>query len=370
MASAEKKQKNIKISIIASILLSVIFIFVVLYFTVNDFSKFGEQIKLIDFRYEFFILAALLNFLSWCIWGLRLKILANAADESVNISWWSSTKIVMANLFLAGITPSMAGGEPVRIHLLNKEGASIGCSTASVLGERLIDAIIILISVPLAFFIFKNRLEEIAIKQNIDTSILTIALSIGIIVFLIAIFLFLYAIKFPDKTKGLVLWINKKLNRFSKKKEKKSKVIERINLEVDNFHSSMMVFLKGKKSTFLSAGILTVFMWLSMWLIPSMILMGLGLNPFFVESIAAQVFLIIIIMMPTTPGAAGVTEGSVGVLYSIVIGSGAVLGIFVIIFRFITYYMNLIFGAVFMQKIFKSVANFSMDRISNKNECK
>jgi uncharacterized protein (TIRG00374 family) len=170
----------------------------------------------------------------------------------------------------------------------------------------------------------------------------------------------------------MVFWFNKKLSRFSKKEEKKSKVIERINLEVDNFHSSMMIFLKGKKSTFFSASILTIFMWLSMWLIPSMILMGLGLDPFFIESIAAQVFLIIIIMMPTTPGAAGVTEGSVGILYSIIVGGGTILGIFVIIFRCITYYMNLIFGAIFMQKIFKSVANFSLYRIQDqeKNRCK
>ena len=76
------------------------------------------------------------------------------AKKNLNIGLWESTKIVIANLFLACITPSMAGGEPVRIHLLNKNGMTLGCSTAAVLGERLIAAILVLILVPFAIFVF------------------------------------------------------------------------------------------------------------------------------------------------------------------------------------------------------------------------
>ena len=366
MAKEKKARKTMKYSIIFSLVLSLIILIIILYLTINpdDIAELSNR----NIRYEFFIAAIFLNFLSWCIWGLRLKILANSTDEGVKITWWKSTKIVMANLFLAGITPSMAGGEPVRIHLLNKEGLSVGSSTASVLGERLIDAVFLLICVPFAFFIFRNYLENYALKQNMDLTAISIALGIGIILFLVAIFLFLYAIYRPKKVKNLVIWINNKFARFSKKKDKQSKVIERINCEVDNFHTSMMVFLKKKKSVFFIGIALTCIMWLTAWLIASMILLGLGLNPFVLESISAQVFLIIIIMMPTTPGAAGVTEGSVAVLYSVLIGTGAVLGVFVILFRFITYHMNIIVGAFFQYKIFRSVASFSMDMIKKQDE--
>ncbi|RLF36336.1 MAG: hypothetical protein DRM99_02940, partial [Thermoplasmata archaeon] len=143
-------------------------------------------------------------------------------------------------------------------------------------------------------------------------------------------------------------------------------VIDRINSEVDNFHSSMMLFLKQNKSMFILAGFLTAVMWVCGWLIPSMILMGFGLDSFVVESFAAQVFLIIIVMMPTTPGSSGVTELGAGGLYSIILGSvnsQVYIGPFVLMFRLITYHMNLVVGAIFMQKIFKSVASFSMDAI-------
>lgn len=360
MAEDIKKQKTMKIPIILSILLSIAFIIIILYLTVKpgDIS----ELKSIHIRYEFFAVAVLLNFLSWCFWGLRLKVLSNAADPYVKIKWWKSTKIVMANLFLAGVTPSMAGGEPVRIHLLNKEGMNLGCATASVLGERLVDAVFLLICVPFAFLIFRNKS---------DIGFINFGLTIGIIIFLIAIILFLYAIFKPEGAKKFLIWLNKKLSRFSKKKEKTSNVVRRINHEVDNFHSSMMIFLKEKKTVFLKAGLITLFMWVSSWLIPSMILLGLGMNPFLIESIAAQVFLIIIIMMPLTPGSAGVTEISVGGLYAVIIDStGPILGIFVLLFRFITYHMNLIIGAIFMQRIFKSVASFSMDMIQKKEENK
>jgi len=354
------KEKKIKYSIIASLIISIIIILLILYLTVDTDDI--ELLKNRDIHYEFFIIAAFFNFLSWCLWGLRLKILSNAIDKKVKITWWKSTKIVMANLFLAGVTPSMAGGEPVRIYLLAKEGMSTGCATASTLGERLLDAIFLIICVPIAMFILRNNLSEFGIVG--------VGLTIGVIVFLIAIFLFFYAVFRPKKIKRMIIWISNKLSRFSKKKEKQKKVIERINREVDNFHCSMMIFLKEKKSVFLASGMITIFMWLSGWLIASFILMGLDLNPFVIDSIAVQVFLIIIIMMPTTPGASGVNEGSSSVLYYFIIGqeNSYLLGIFVLIFRIITYYFNLIIGAIFQYKIFKSFASFSLDALKNKDE--
>jgi hypothetical protein len=343
---------------IASILLSVFFIILILYLTIKpeDISKISQ----IKFRFEFFILAIALNFLSYCFWGARIKVLSNACEDSVKISWWESTKIVMANLFLAGITPSMAGGEPVRIYLLNKDGMSLGSATASVLGERLIDAIFLLICVPFALFVFRNKVTDPTVSLGV---------SIGIIIFLIVIFLFFYAIKRPEKIKNLLIWLNKKFSRFSKKQEKESKIVNRISREVDNFHISMMTFFKNNRRAFLKASVLTVIQWGCAWLIPSAILMGLGLDPFIIPSIAAQVFLIIIIMMPTTPGSTGVTELGVSGLYSVVINSPAhILGVFVLLFRFITYHMNLVVGAIFQYRIFKSVASFSMDMIRKEEE--
>ncbi len=351
MDKEEKKPKTMKLSIILSLILSISIIVLILYFTID--AETFEYLSTHQIRYEFFFAAMGINVIYWTLWGTRLKILSNAIDKNVNISLWESTKIVIANLFLANITPSMAGGEPVRIYLLNKNGLSIGGATASVLGERLLDAMFLLLCVPFALFVF---------GKHIDTGPLRIGLTIAIVIFILAVIAFAYALKNPKKTKSFLIFLSKKLSRFSKKKDSENTIIDRINSEVDNFHDSMVFFLSDGKKAFIKAGILTAIFWITGWTIPPLILMGLGLEPFIIESCAIQVLLIIIVMMPTTPGSAGITEGSTAALYSVLIGS-PLIGVFVLLFRFITYHMGLIVGAIFQYRIFKSVASFSLDTI-------
>ena len=344
---------------IIAVTLSIAIIIIILYFTID--SNTLNKLSTVHIKYEYFAIAIFLNILYWVLWGARIKVLSNAIDKNVTISYWESTKIVIANLFLASITPSMAGGEPVRIHLLNKDGMSVGCATAAVLGERLLDAIFILTIVPIAVFIFKDEPGV----QFISTG-----LWIGVFVFILLLILFLYAIVKPEKTKSFLIIINKKLSKFSKKKESHGKVIARINREVDNFHNSMTIFVgEGRKALF-KASILTILFWSTGFTIPSMMLLGLGLPPFFIESYAAQVLLLVIIMMPTTPGSAGVAEVGIYGLYGVLIGTGSasLIGVFIILYRFITYHMNLIAGAIFMQRIFKSVASFSMDVLQKQDD--
>lgn len=351
MEKAEKKSRTLKISIIVSVLLSIAIILIILKFTLD--SKNVDQLLHATIRYEYFLLAVLLNFLTFFIWGARLMVLSNAIDKNVHVSLWKSTKIVIANLFLAGITPSMAGGEPVRIYLLNKDGMSLGGATASVLGERLIDAIFILICIPFALFVFRDR---------IDDKILNFGLLIGIIVFVLFIAIFLYAIKYPDKTKSFLTSIELKIAKLFKRKER-TKIIDSIGREVDNFHNSMVFFVRDGKRAFFIGGVLTIAYWFTGFMIPSMLLLGLGLPPYYIESYAAQMLLLVIVMIPTTPGSSGVTEGGMFGLYSVLIGS-SFIGVFVLLFRFITYYLNLIAGAIFQYRIFKSLTSFSLDTLT------
>jgi uncharacterized protein (TIRG00374 family) len=247
----------------------------------------------------------------------------------------------------------MAGGEPVRIYLLNKEGLSVGKATASVLSERLLDAIFLLLCVPFAFVVF---------EKHIDAGPFRIGLTIAIAIFILAVIAFAYALKNPKKTKSFLIFLSNKFSRFSKKKYSDDSIIDRISSEVDNFHDSMIFFLSDGKKAFIKAGIFTVVLWTTGWMIPPLILMGLGLEPFIIESCAAQVLLIIIVMMPTTPGSAGVAEGGTAALYGVFIDS-SLIGVFVLLFRFITYHISLIAGAIFQYRIFKSVTSFSLDAV-------
>lgn len=313
----------------------------------------------------------MLAVLYWVFWGIRLKVLANALHPDIHVSSWEGTKIVMANMFLAGITPSMAGGEPIRIYLLNKDGLSVGEATAAVLGERMLDAMFLLVTVPFAFFIIKDYLVSYPIKFSLfntpfEIDLIFLVLLIGIAVFLLLLVLFLLAVKYPEKAKVGLCAISRRINRLSKKK-KESKMIDWISRNVDDFHNGMMYyFTRGRKAFLLAFGV-TVIYWFIGFLIPSMILLGLGLPPYFIVSFAAQIVLIIIVMLPLTPGSSGVTEISVAGLYSLLIGS-TMIGVFVILFRLITYYLNLVVGAIFQYRVFKSLTSFSLNALEKTAE--
>ncbi len=358
METTEKKSQKVKIYTLISVIISLVVIFLILKLTIdsNTFAYLSQT----HIRYEFFLAAALLSIICWFIWGARLKILSNAIDKTVHIGWWESTKIVIANLFLAGITPSLAGGEPVRIFLLKEDGMTLGCATAVVLGERLIDAIFILICIPFALFVLKDRIEMGLIRTGV---------LIGVAVFILCIILFVYAIYRPEKVKSFLIYIEKKLARLRRKKEKKEQTgfAQKIGYEVDHFHESMMFFVRDGKLVFFIGGLLTVAYWFTGFMIPSFILWGLGIEHSIVLSFAAQMLLLIIVMLPTTPGSSGVTEGGMAGLYSIFIGS-SLLGVFVLLFRFITYHMNLIAGGIFQYRIFKSITSFSWETVEKHRE--
>lgn len=348
-----KKNRTVKIPLIISIALSISIIVLILYFTID--ANTIQTIRNTKIRYEFFALAVVLNIIFWIFWGARLKVIANQLEKGINLSLKESVKIVLANMFLANITPSMAGGEPVRIYLLNKNGMSIGSATAAVIGERLIDAIFVLILVPISFLIF-SRIANLGFLNT--------ALLIGVFVFIFFLIIFLYAISKPEKIKKFIIWINKKFSRFLKREESETKVIKRINREVDNFHKGMILFRGEGRKTLIKAAFFSALSWSAGFMIPSMLLIGLGLPPYFIESYAAQVLLLVIIMMPTTPGSSGVAEIGAYGLYDVLIGaSNNLTGVFVLLFRFITYHMNLVVGTVFFYRVFKSVASFSMDKI-------
>lgn len=354
MDETKKDKGKIKIYTLISLLLSLIVIVLILFFTFNAQTLY--YLTHTSIRYEYFVIAVLLNVFSWILWGFRLQVLSNAIDKELHIGLGESTRIVIANLFLALITPALIGGEPLRIYLLKKDGMKLGGATAAILGERLIDALWVLITVPFAFFIFKDRLGN---------STLTIALTIGIIIFLGFLLIFLYALKNPDKIKSFLIFLNNKMNRLFKRKEEEesNNFVNFVEREVDNFHTSMMFFAREGKKTFLFVSFLTLAYWAVCFMIASMLLLGLGLPPFFIESYAAQMLLLIIVSIPTTPGSSGVAELSMSGLYGVILGSsyGYLLGVFVILFRFITYHMNLIAGAIFQYRIFKSLTSFSFD---------
>lgn len=324
--------------LVISLAISIITLLAILLLTISE-----ETIKsLLAIKPQYLIIALLVQPISWVIWGARIKLMSDALGSRISLI--ESTRIVVANLFAAAITPSQAGGEPIRVHLLNKNGLSVGDSTAVVLGERVMDALFLMVATPIALFMFTNIL-----RGNIILS--SIFIGAGIL-FFVLIGLVVYGMMRPEQLKKIIELIVGGSTRLFGRFTVTRKIINRIHTEVDNFHDSLWHLIKKERRALFWGLVCTVGFWLMVYTIPSWILLGFGADPIIAQSIAAQVIITVIIMVPTTPGSSGVAEVSIASLYAVLIPS-SILGVFILIFRFATYYLNLIIGGLYNLKMLK-----------------
>ena len=324
-------------SVVISLILSLISITIIFLLTF-DKSAFD---KVSEIQLNWLLIAILLHILSWVVWGLRISVMSGYIDRRYRVNLREGTSIALSNLFLAAITPSMAGGEPVRIRMLSKKGMGTGKSSALVLGERVFDGFFILILVPVSLYIFSTYIESENIRM---------CLTVGLVLFIAGMTFFVYSVLRPQLFKRML----KKLVKIIRIKE-----MDKIFCMIDEFVEG---FQRGTKEIFKmknKAGIAIVFLltavyWFLEFLIPSCILKGLNQNPIILQSISAQILLVILVTLPLTPGASGIAEGGAALLYSAIIPERATLGLLILAWRFITYYMNIIVGGIFQYKFFKS----------------
>jgi len=166
--------ERLKKLFIISLIISIIVLVLVTVFTI------GPDTLPILLRMEpvYLLAAVALHVVSYFIWGLRMKVMTEALGYRIGVK--DATEIVIANLFAASVTPSMAGGEPVRIHMLNRNAnVPVGDASAVVIGERVLDALLLLIATPFALWVLSGSL----ISREMDLAIIGAELFVLLMVF-------------------------------------------------------------------------------------------------------------------------------------------------------------------------------------------
>jgi uncharacterized protein (TIRG00374 family) len=331
--------KGYKKWLIIALIISIVSIILVTSLTFN--SETLEALKII--KPEYILLAALSHILLYFIWGFRIKVLCEALGHTIGSI--KSTEIVISSAFLAAITPAFAGGELLKMHLLNKHEMPLGKATAVVVGERLLDALVIFSCLPFALYIFKDTLSSYE---------LDVAFLIANVLLFVSLFVFIYAVWKPENVKNILHIILEKLAPFLSKKTDATlaSIIEKVDREIDHFHESVKIFFsEGKKGLFWGT-VSTILFWVVDFFLLVLILEGLSQKESILTVFAAQVILAVIMIIPATPGASGVAELGAASIFSIFISS-SVLGIAVIAWRAMTYHFNLFFGGLMSLKVVK-----------------
>lgn len=303
----------------------------VLYFTV-DASTIAYLRQLNPF---WLVLALCMHLLALCFWALRIKFMSRSLGYPVGFLY--SLNLVFANMLVAAITPSQAGGEPVRIHELYKAGVKIGDATAIVITERILDGIVLGIGGAFFMLVLGSEWQRIG-------SVFSYLMYASWVIITVIVILFIYSVKNPGLIKRIVHFSS---GIFTRKWE--SKRIEKFALsvdhEVDNFHQTLSDFMSHGKGGLVWGLLFTTLFWFCEFIIVSFLLIGLGQPPIFIESLIVQLVIAIVMMIPLTPGGSGIAEIMFTSLYGLFVNS-SILGILVVLWRSILFYLNIILGLI------------------------
>ena len=304
-----------------AILMSLVSIVLIFHYTGADIS--WDMISRVSGG--FMMLAVALHVLSWMIYSLRLKLLASMAGHPIDFSL--SFRCTLASSFLAAITPSSAGGEPLRVKILADDGMSYGGATAVVISERLLDSI---------FF-----LTSLAVFLMISGFFADFGLKVGAI-FLLFLLVFLAFLRQliirPGRIARIMEWIKKKTGN--------RKVVLSLEQEIWLFRDAGIQLVKETMRCLPVLGMMTAIIWLSDFLVPSALLAGMAHDSCILLSVTAQNILAIVGLLPLTPGASGIAELGMSYLYSTFVSPALLLPL-IVLWRLITYFLNIVVGAAF-----------------------
>jgi uncharacterized protein (TIRG00374 family) len=331
-----------------SILFSLVVIIIVFVTTFNE-----ETISyILHFNLIFLGLAILLRLVALLFWGLRIELMSRSLGYRVRLR--HCVNMVLAGLFAGTITPGQAGGEPVRVHELYRYGVRLGDAASVVILERVLDGVVLTVM-------------GVVLMTTITGTLLT-TFSLGLIILIIVAWIFMLsfliipilAIRYPDWTKRglmrLVTWGAPKISRWTGSPEK---IIGLAEHEITNLVTSMTRFAGTARSGLLWGTAMTILFWITEFLVASVILVGLGFGPAIIDSFFFQILIAVINVIPLTPGSSGIIEISASSLYAFIIPAGSI-GIFVLLWRFVTFYLNMVLGAIAGVNIFRREIEFRM----------
>ncbi|KUG21056.1 MAG: flippase-like domain-containing protein [Methanomicrobiaceae archaeon] len=314
-----------------SISFSAIVLAAVLFFTFDD--KTVEYLARIS--PAFLLLGLFSHVFALVCWALRIRMMAGSLGYRVRL--WHCFNLVCANMLVAAITPSQAGGEPVRIHELYRADVKIGDATAIVIMERILDGIVLGAGGAFAMLFLGSYWSSLASSIAIIMYISWIAITLFVLIFV-------YSVKNPDFLKRLLKRVSAWIDRRWKMK-RLDHLFETVDREVDNFNDSLVRFVNHGRGGLFWGALFTGIFWFCEFIIASLLLIGLGESPYFIESFVVQLIIAVIMMMPLTPGGSGVAEVSATSLYGLFV-STSIVGVLILLWRLILFYFNIVIGVL------------------------
>lgn len=317
-----------------TILLLVITIVILVLLLRNNFNEIINTLS--SMNIIFIIIAIIFYFLS-----VFFKSIANyiTINDKNKVSIRESFKHNIIIQFFNGITPFSTGGQPMEIYMLTEHNISVmeatNLSIQSFIFYQIALVLFGLIAV-IYNFIFKIFPQSPVLRKFVLLGFL--------INTLVAIILILLIIS-EKVTRKIAKDIIKFLSDLKIIKDK-DKIEKSVYTKLDEFHKSA-VTIRKRKGLFTKAIILNILSLACLYIIPLFIVYSIGdytsLN--IMDSVVSSAYVLLIGSFVPIPGASGGIEFGFLQFYGNFLDKPVISGV-LIVWRFITYYLGIILGAL------------------------
>ncbi len=328
---SSKKKKRQNLFRIIYILGTMVVIFLIGIFS-NEIQEIKEILPRINLKWIG------ISFISVILFWLSDALLLGQVTSYIYTKqkFRKSLKIGIMGLYYGALTPFASGGQPMQVVYMNRDGIPFGVSTA------IITLKFIVYELSLCFlYIVAMVLKGSFFYTNYHHAFwLT---TVGFLLNLIAV-AFISMVMLNRKVAenvvhGFIHFLSK--IKIIRKEEKRTAKIDKL---IDDFHVSS-AYIKNNILNFLASILISIFNMSFLFAIPYFIYRAFGLHQEpFILLFTLQAFLFLAVSLVPLPGAAGASEGGFYLFFSSMFGSIPVF-MPMIIWRFFTYYLILLFGS-------------------------
>jgi hypothetical protein len=312
---------------------TIVAIIVILLFAA-DLDEIGRALKNFNIWWLFSCLAALL--LYWLMDALLLHDITKYMYKREPLA--QSIKVSLIGLYYCALTPSSSGGQPMQVVYMRRNKMPVGTATCIVCIKFVIYELSLC-----SIYIAGMSLRGAYFYTNHNEAFWLAVL--GFVINLIAVIFIILTII----NKKLVLKIGSGLlSLLSKFKviKKKQLTIESFEHMIDDYHTAASYISKYKLRA-LGSYFISVLNLSCLFVIPYLIYLSFGYSASGAVNIfTMQAMLFLAVSFVPLPGAAGASEG--GFLLFFGPFFGAATAVAMLIWRFLTYYMMLIVGSLFV----------------------
>lgn len=331
----KKNDDILKKSLFSSILF-IIIVIVVFYFIFKD-NNYKEVYEiLINSNKKYLIVAIIcMSFFSICE-ALNIKTSLKLFKEKTTFK--DCYKYALAGFFVAGITPSSSGGDPMQLYLMSRDKIKISHGTITLL-LKLLSFQFAVIFIGSISFISSHKvfLDSLGNLKYIIFLGAFLNILVGTLYFLIIFCkpIIIY----------LITMLEKLLNKLHVKKT--DTFINNLNNFVDEY-SKASIIIKENKRVLIKIFITTITQMILYYSIPYFVYLSLGFNNYNILSfISLQSVLFMSVSSLPFPGAVGVSEATFMKIYKTMIPKN-LLGSAMVITRFINFYIFIIYSGIYL----------------------